>query len=156
LLEGERVVEYGVIEREVMIEASPDVVYRVISTPEHLQQWWPDQAELTAVPGAVGSVSFGDPAAPAKVVPITVVEAEPPRRFSFRWVDEGDEGAALLVTFELTAADGGTLLRFTEAGFREKGWEAAVLEEQYRDHARGWDHFLPRLVGYAAQLAPTS
>ena len=38
----------------------------------------------------------------------------------------------------------------TESGFREMGWEVAVLEEQYRDHVQGWDHFLPRLVDYAA------
>ena len=46
----------------------------------------------------------------------------------------------------------GTLLRFTETGFREKGWEAAVLEEAYREHVTGWDHFLPRLVTYAATV----
>ena len=33
----------------------------------------------------------------------------------------------------------------TETGFREMGWELAVLEEQYREHATGWDRFLPRL-----------
>jgi hypothetical protein len=35
------------------------------------------------------------------------------------------------------------------------GWEAAVLEEQYREHTTGWDHFLPRLVPYATKLAAT-
>jgi hypothetical protein len=34
----------------------------------------------------------------------------------------------------------------TETGFREQGREAAVLEEHYRDHVRGWDVFLPRLA----------
>ncbi|MEJ3742860.1 SRPBCC family protein [Actinomycetes bacterium KLBMP 9797] len=149
--------EYGSIEREIHVEATPDVVYKVISTPEHLREWWPDEAELDPVPGATGVVSFGDRStASAHVVPLTVVEADPPRRFSFRWVY--DEGAAatpansLLVTFDLTPSGAGTLLRFTETGFREKGWEAAVLEEAYRDHATGWDHFLPRLVTYAAGL----
>ena len=33
----------------------------------------------------------------------------------------------------------------TETGFREKGWEVAVLEAQYREHAASWDYFL--LVG---------
>ncbi|GAP55519.1 activator of HSP90 ATPase 1 family protein [Arthrobacter sp. Hiyo6] len=56
------------------------------------------------------------------------------------------------MTFDLSPSGGGTLLRFTESGFREKGWEAAVLEEQYRDHVRGWDYFLPRLVTYVARL----
>jgi hypothetical protein len=37
----------------------------------------------------------------------------------------------------------------TETGFREKGWEVAVLEQQYREHGEGWDYFLPRLASYA-------
>jgi hypothetical protein len=40
----------------------------------------------------------------------------------------------------------------TETGFREMGWEAAVLEETYRDHVSGWGHFLPRLVAYVPSL----
>lgn len=148
--------EYASIEREMQIQASPEVVYQVISTPEHLREWWPDHADLEANPGAIGHITFGDVASPdAKVVPLTVVEAEPSRRFSFRWVEGEADPAGLLVTFELTPSAGGTLLRFTETGFREKGWEAAVLEEYYRDHARGWDLFLPRLVGYADRLVST-
>jgi len=49
----------------------------------------------------------------------------------------------------------GTLLRFRETGFRDKGWEAALLEEQYAEHVAGRDYFLPRLVAYAARLATT-
>jgi uncharacterized protein YndB with AHSA1/START domain len=139
--------EYGSIEREIHVEATPEVVYEVISTPEHLREWWPDEAELEPVPGAAGVVSFGD-----HVLPLTVVEADPPRRFSFRWVHDDDRAASLLVTFDLIPSGTGTLLRFSETGFREKGWEAAVLEEAYRDHARGWDLFLPRLVTYVARL----
>ena len=149
--------EYGSIEREIHIEATAEVVYQVVSTPEHLREWWPDEAEFVPAPGATGVISFGD--AQAKVAAITVVEAEPPRRFAFRWVYDEDTPAtptnSLLVTFELVPSGTGTLLRFTETGFREKGWEAAVLEEQYRDHVTGWDHFLPRLVTYVARLVST-
>jgi hypothetical protein len=62
----------------------------------------------------------------------------------------------LLVTFDLIASGDGTVLRFSEAGFRERGWEAAVLEEAYLDHSRGWDYFLPRLAAYAPQLVVPS
>jgi uncharacterized protein YndB with AHSA1/START domain len=150
--------EQGSIEREIHIDATPEVVYEVISTPEHLREWWPDEAELDPVPGATGTITFGDPGSPdAKVQAIAVVEADPPRRFSFRWVhDEGEpltSTRSLLVTFDLVPAGAGTLLRFSETGFREKGWEAAVLEQQYADHVAGWDHFLPRLVARAARVA---
>ncbi len=149
--------EYGSIEREIHVDATPEVVYEVISTPEHLREWWPDEADFDPVPGATGVITFGDRATPdAHVEPLTVVEADPPRRFSFRWVY--DEGAVttlanpLLVTFDLVPSGTGTLLRLTETGFRAKGWEAAVLEEQYRDHVTGWDYYLPRLVAYVARL----
>jgi len=141
--------EYGSIEREIRIEAAPEVVYQVITTPEHLRQWWPEEADLEPVPGATGTVSFGGG---SKVVPLTVLEADPPRRFSFHWASDEASPVPLTVTFDLVPAGAGTLLRFTESGFREKGFEAAVLEEWYSDHVRGWDLFLPRLVAYVARL----
>ncbi|MEU4067311.1 SRPBCC family protein [Streptomyces wedmorensis] len=152
--------ERGSIEREIHIDARPEVVYEVVSRPEHLREWWPDEAELEPAPGGTGVITFGDRTSPdAHVVPVTVVEADPPRRFSFRWVYDRAEAAtpanSLLVVFELIPSGAGTLLRFTETGFREKGWEAAVLEEQYREHVSGWDHFLPRLVTYVARLVST-
>jgi uncharacterized protein YndB with AHSA1/START domain len=149
--------EFGTIEREVQIEASPATVFEVITSPEHLKEWWPDDAVIEPTPGAKGHLVFEDRATGEVHVPqVCVVDAVPPRRFSFRWThpatEEAREGNSLLVTFELTATDGGTLLRMTETGFREMGWEIAVLEAQYQDHEHGWAHFLPRLVDYAAKV----
>ena len=148
--------EHGSIERELRIEATPEVVYEVISSPEHLREWWPDDADLDPVVGGTGTIAFGEPGgADGATVPITVLEADPPRRFAFRWAYDGDtptEANSFLVTFDLVAADGGTLVRFKETGFRERGWEAAVLEEAYLDHVEGWDRFLPQLVTYASSL----
>ena len=149
--------EYGTIEREIQIDASPATVFEVITSPEHLKEWWPDEAVLDPTPGATGELVFGDrSSSEAHVAQVTVVDAEPPRLFSFRWVypdgEEARDGNSLLVTFELSAAGEGTLLRMTESGFREKGWEVAVLEQQYQEHVEGWDHFLRRLVTYAAAV----
>jgi uncharacterized protein YndB with AHSA1/START domain len=150
-------VEHGSIEREVQIDASPATVFEVISSPEHLQEWWPDEAHFEPTPGATGELVFGDRASGTAHVPqITVVEVVPSSRFSFRWIhSKGEvarEGNSLFVTFDLTPNDGGTLLRMSESGFREMGWEVAVLEEQYDDHTRGWDRFIPRLVRYATSV----
>jgi uncharacterized protein YndB with AHSA1/START domain len=145
--------ELGTIERELYVEASPEIVFQVVSDPRHVARWWPEEADYEPVVGSVGEVRFGGG---AKVEAFTVVDLQPPTRFSFRWTHPAGEAAAegnsLLVTFELAAQGGGTLVRFRETGFRERGWEAAVLEARYRDHARGWDHFLPRLASYAATL----
>ena len=140
------------IEREIRVDASPEVVYEVISSPKHLREWWPDDAALEAVPGAIGIVSFGDKSKPdAKVVALTVVEADPPRRFSFRWDYDGEVATAansLLVTFDLIPSDGGTLLRFAETGYDE----SAKSDEIYHDHVNGWGYFLPRLAPYVDRL----
>ena len=148
--------EFGSIEREIHVEASPDVVFEVVSTSEHLREWWPDDAQVEAVAGATGRVVFNQPPGEPAVVPITVVEAVPPRLFSFRWgYDDGQEpgpGNSLLVTFELEPSGEGTRVRMTESGFRERGWEVAVLEEAYREHSEGWDYFVPRLGAYVARL----
>ena len=153
--------EYGKIEREIQIDASPATVFEVITSPEHLKEWWPDEAVIEPTPGATGELVFGERSSPDAHIPkITVVEAVPPRLFAFRWTHPGDEdareGNSLLVTFELTHGNGGTLLRMTESGFREMGWEVAVLEQTYREHAQAWDVFLPRLVDYAATVEASS
>ena len=148
--------ELGTISREIYVEASPEVVFDVVSSPDHVKQWWPNDARYEATPGASGEIIFGDPAADGTIVGFTVVDAQPPRLFSFRWTHPigavAAEGNSLLVTFDLTPSGGGTLLRMTETGFREMGWEVAVLEQQYQDHCTGWDFYLPRLVAYAASL----
>src|SRR3954470_9220045 len=148
--------EFGTIEREIYVEASPEVVFDVVSSPTHVREWWPDQARYEPVPGSVGEIVFGDSHAGGAVVAFTVVDAQPPRRFAFRWThpkgEPAAEGNSLLVTFELTPSGGGTLLKMTERGFREMGWEVAVLEEQYREHVSGWGFYLPRLVTCAGSL----
>jgi uncharacterized protein YndB with AHSA1/START domain len=152
----EVVMEFGTIEREIYVEASPEVVFGVVSSPEHLKQWWPDDARYDATPGSAGEIVFGDCDAGGTVVAFTVVDAQPPRKFSFRWTHPADavaaEGNSLLVTFALTPSGSGTLLTMTETGFREMGWDAAVLEEQYREHNTGWDFYLPRLAPYVETL----
>jgi uncharacterized protein YndB with AHSA1/START domain len=148
--------EYGSIEREIYVEASPEVAFEVVSSPEHISQWWSDQADFQTRPGAVGELVWGER---TMVAPIKVVEAVPPRLFSFRWVYASgavdDSANSLLVTFELSPSGSGTRIRMTETGFRELGWEAAKLEEEYRDHVEGWDLYIPRLGEYVARLVST-
>ncbi|MFC7488302.1 SRPBCC domain-containing protein [Knoellia sp. CPCC 206453] len=56
------------------VKASPEVVFEVVSRPEHIREWWSDDASLNDVaPGAVGEVVWGDR---AQVESFTVVEVD--------------------------------------------------------------------------------
>lgn len=156
--------EHGSIEQSLFIEASPEVVYDVVSSPEHMANWYVDAAEYEATPGSTGHLAFSNKERRRVEVPIEVVEAVPGKRFSFRWIappapdllpvgTDLTPANSLLVTFELTAQPGGTLLRVIESGARELGWEAAVLEHYYTDHSEGWAVLLGRMQTYAVGLA---
>lgn len=149
--------EYASIEREIHVDAPPEVVFEVVSRPEHIREWWSVDCDVEPVVGAEGELVWAEGDDPrAHVVPITVVVVEPPRRFTFRWTHPAGEtaidGNSLLVTFDLEPSGTGTRLRLTETGFRERGWEAAVLEQQYREHVEGWDTYVPRIAAHAVGL----
>jgi uncharacterized protein YndB with AHSA1/START domain len=149
--------EYASIEREIRIEAPPEVVFEVVSRPEHVREWWTAESDVAPTPGATGELVWSEGDDPrAQVSQMTVVVAEPPRLFTFRWTHPAGEAAvdgnSMLVTFELVPDGSGTLLKMTETGFRERGWEAAVLEQHYADHVEGWDLYVPRIASYAERL----
>ncbi|MEV6067506.1 SRPBCC family protein [Nocardia sp. NPDC052001] len=145
--------EFGSIEREIHVDAPPEVVFEVVSSPEHISEWWTDDASYEVKQGAVGEFVWGDR---VDVLAMTVVTVEPPRLFAFRWCypdNEVDDAVnSMLVTFELTPTDTGTTIRMVETGFREMGWEVAKLEAQYNDHVSGWDTYIPRLGEYIGKL----
>ncbi len=149
--------EYGTIERVIEVAASPEIVFALVSEPEHLKAWWPDEASFDVREGATGELVFHheDSSAPY-VAKMHVVEVDAPRRFAFRWVyDEGVTPGpenSLLVSFDLARVDAGTRVTMTETGFRERGWALAELEAAYRDHCAGWDYFVPRLGVYVSKV----
>lgn len=149
--------EYASIDREIHIDAPPEVVFEVISTPEHVREWWSVDTDFEPAPGSTSELVWADGDKPrAHVEQLSVVVADPPRVFSFRWTNPAGESAvegnSNLVTFELEPSGAGTLLRFSETGFRERGWEAAALEERYLSHSEGWDRFVPIIKSYTEGL----
>ncbi|MFL6157001.1 MAG: SRPBCC family protein [Marmoricola sp.] len=151
---------HSTIEHEIHIDASPEVVFDVVSSPEHLAHWFPEEAQLDALaPGSRGVLTFRNDDG-THVAPITVVDARPHSLFSFRWSqDEGTEPTetnALLVRFELAPAGSGTLLRMTESNFDGRGLDDARVLADYEDHSQGWSQIMPRLAPYAESLVARS
>src|SRR3989442_15880424 len=67
------------IEREVVIDAPVEVVWRTITEPEQIRQWFADRVELELEPGGRGLMGFED-----RAPPLVVEAVEPPTRFSLR------------------------------------------------------------------------
>ena len=118
--------EFGTIEREIYVEASPEVVFEVVSSPEHVQQWWPDEAHYEPVPGSNGDIVFGgagDAAGPWCSSPSSRRSRRGRSRSAgrIRSASRPAAGNSLLVTFDLTPSGGGTLLKMTETRLPRDG-----------------------------------
>jgi uncharacterized protein YndB with AHSA1/START domain len=140
-----------VIEREILIEAPAEVVWRTVTEPDQMSQWFADRVELVVEPGAHGYMGFGDQGGPV------VVEAvEPPTRFSFRWnhphEEEPGPGNSMLVEFTLTPeGDGRTRLRVSESGHELRDWPDAEKQHYADEHRNGWGDFLDSLARVVAK-----
>ena len=142
------------IERAIDIEAPVDVVWAVLTEPNHIASWFTDSAELELRPGGEGRFVFEQKAtSAAATVNLRVLEVQPPHTFSFRWAHpdgaEPNETNSLLVEFRLEAIGDTTRLHLVESGFQRQ-------ERNYDDHASGWDVHLDRLRQYAAEQEPSA
>ena len=139
------------IDREVLIEAPLDVVWRTITEPDQVTQWFADRIDLVVEPGAHGYMQFGDQGGP-----VVVEVVDPPARFSFRWNHPRDEepttGNSMLVEFTLTPEGGErTRLRVVESGHELRAWPEAEQQRYADEHREGWGDFLDRLVAVVAK-----
>jgi uncharacterized protein YndB with AHSA1/START domain len=134
------------IEREVVIEAPVEVVWRTITEPAQISQWFADRVELEVEPGGRGFMAFGDQGGP-----VVVQAVDPPTRFAFRWNHPAGEepvaGNSMLVEFTLIP-DGGerTRLRVVESGLELLAWPDAEKDRYAEEHSSGWATFMDRLA----------
>ena len=137
------------IEREVLIEAPVEVVWAVITAPDHIRQWFAEEAEVELRIGGSGRLAFksGDS------YQLQVEVIEPPRRFTFLWVQPQDTVAradnSMRVEFTLHPDGAGTRLRVVESGFDTVDWSDEAKAKYADDHSRGWHELLGRLRVYA-------
>jgi uncharacterized protein YndB with AHSA1/START domain len=139
------------IDRDILIEAPVEVVWRTITEPEQMSQWFADRVELVIEPGAHGYMEFGDQGGP-----VVVEVVDRPTRFSFRWNHpRGEEpvaGNSMLVEFTLTQeGDDRTRLRVVESGHELRDWPDAEKQRYADEHSEGWGGYLERLVTLVAK-----
>jgi uncharacterized protein YndB with AHSA1/START domain len=140
------------IEKEIVIEAPPEVVWRVVTQPAHIECWFSDSAEFELRPGAEGTLTWGDKATTSPTtVRLKIEEVDELRYFAFRWDylehEQAVEANSLLVEFSLTPEGPNTRLRLVESGFAALERPDADNERYIEHHTQGWAAHLVRLTG---------
>jgi uncharacterized protein YndB with AHSA1/START domain len=143
------------IEREIVIDAPLEVVWSVVTEPEHISGWFSDSADLDLRPGGRAVLHWND----FGTVQGRVERVEPPHFFSFRWaVDPGrdvDEGNSTLVEFSLRADQESTRLTVVETGFQGLAAPEAERQRHFDSHSRGWELELGELGEYVGRRSRT-
>jgi uncharacterized protein YndB with AHSA1/START domain len=139
------------IEREVVIDAPVEVVWRTITVPDQIRLWFADRVELELEPGGRGVMGFED-----RALPLVVEAVEPPTHFSFRWNHPAGEepavGNSTLVEFTLVGDGERTRLRVVESGLERLAWPVGDKQRFADEHRRGWAMFMDRLARLLADL----
>jgi uncharacterized protein YndB with AHSA1/START domain len=144
------------IEREVLIEAPLDVVWAVVTEPEHLGGWFGDSAEIDLRPGGEAVLTWEKHGSALA----RVEKVEPPHTFSFRWARplgaEPNEGNSTLVEFNLSAEGEQTRLRVVESGFAAFDGSEDEKATYAAENREGWQAELGDLQEYVAKLVRAS
>lgn len=127
------------IERTLDLKASPERVFRALTSPRELSAWFGQEAEIEEfVEGASGWFGWEGQGRFA----FEVVQIQPPTLLVWRWAQQKDTPIAQCATTEvrwtLRPSDAGTRLTMVESGF--------VKPEQRATNENGWDRELQELV----------
>jgi uncharacterized protein YndB with AHSA1/START domain len=119
------------IEKQVVLRAPLDRVWRAISDSQEFGQWFGVRIDGPFVAGTSVNATINGTTVDEEVAEMQrphvgaraswqIVAVEPPRRFAYRWhpanVDYGNEPTTL-VEFTLSETADGVLLRIVESGF---------------------------------------
>jgi uncharacterized protein YndB with AHSA1/START domain len=136
------------IEREILIDAPLEVVWAVITQPDHVGGWFSDVAEIDLRAGGKLTLAWeGDHTEQGRVEKV-----DPPHFFSFRWIrgsaTEVRGGNSTLVEFSLSAEGEGTRLRVVETGFSNLDLPEDDQAKDAEEHREGWERELDELREY--------
>ncbi|HKA26698.1 MAG TPA: SRPBCC domain-containing protein [Gaiellaceae bacterium] len=148
------------IEREIEIDAPVDVVWTVITEPEHINGWFTDTAEIEVREGAKGRLGWTEKARHRETfVNLKIERVEPPSLLAFRWnyPDDAEPSPsnAPLVEFTLEPRGDGTHLRIVESGLESVDRSDEAKESYFDEHSSGWSVIVERLRAYAAEQRST-
>ena len=156
-------------EIEVELDAGPEEVWRAITDPAELTNWFPLKARVEPGRGGILSLSWGE----AFTGNCRIQEWDPPRHLRTSWMEQpaaaaprggeaAQQGTAALLRDDPEGAAGVAVDYTIEGGKGEKGKTVLRLvhsgfsvspkwDEEYDGVSRGWTHELGSLKHYLAR-----
>src|SRR3954468_14521657 len=131
------------VERELVIDASPETVWELLTDEREAPRWMGQAAQFDLRPGGLYRVEV----IPGNTARGEFVEIDPPHRLVYTWGWEDGGSSSVVppgsstIEFELVADGAGTLLRFKHSGLPSA--------ESAGSHGHGWDHYFARLASVA-------
>ena len=146
----------GTVLAVVDIEVPPERVFRALTTPEELKQWWgsAEHYRITEstidlrVGGSWRSAGVGNDGPPFSVSG-KFIEIDPPHRLVQTWNPDWEPagGAPTTIRYQLEATPTGTRVTVRHEGFGSRAQSCA-------GHAAGWERVLGWLVKHFEDARP--
>mgnify|MGYP000237498904 CR=1 FL=1 len=144
------------IEKQILLRAPRARVWRAIANAQEFGTWFRVKLDGAFQEGATVRGHITYPGYEHLKMELYVERMDAERRFVYRWhpyavdpkVDYSSEPTTK-VEFELSDAEGGTLLRIVESGFDKV--PAARRAEAFRMNERGWAAQLHNIEDYLAK-----
>jgi uncharacterized protein YndB with AHSA1/START domain len=125
---------------ELALTASPERTYVAWSDPERLRRWFPHEIQGSLAPGTRSTLVW-----PHKSTWWEVEEAEPSRRFVFRWPWLADDSYRTMVTVTIAPEGYGTRLTLEDGPF---DLTVPGVLDAWAEANAGWGEALAFLKGF--------
>jgi uncharacterized protein YndB with AHSA1/START domain len=137
------------IEREIVINASRERVWQLLTEADHLSKWFGDSTVVEPRPGGALIFTWSEFGSHHAVIE----RMEEPAFFSYRWArrtgEEPAVGNSTLVEFTLVADGSRTRLLVVETGFAALALTDDEKAQAVKENTEGWLHELDELKVYA-------
>ena len=120
----------------VVIKATPEKVYKAVTTQEGLESWWCKNTTAKPDPGFVNIFVFGKFRSEMKITRLT-----PNKRVEWKCINSIEEWIDTNISFEMEEKEGNTTLRFAHAG-----WRAAT--DTFAGCTYDWASFIKSLKSF--------
>jgi uncharacterized protein YndB with AHSA1/START domain len=152
-MEGQQKQEITEIRKNIIIDATPEVVFRAITETNELTKWFPDHVILE--PNVGGKVRFSfykeqnNKMDRDYIVEGSIIEFIPNKKISYTWqYKDIPEFPETIVSWKLEELERNkTRVELVHSGFTGKEQEKVSS----KGHDEGWTHFMNELSKYCLQ-----